>query len=87
MASSGPPESRRFVVPLGVSLLGIVLLGAALVFSAFALEGPVELSVNAIEEAIQSWGAWGVLASIGLMILHSLVPYPAEVIAIANGMV
>ncbi len=86
MASSGPPESQRFVVPLGVSLLGILLLGTVLLFGAFALEWPIGLSVNAIEEAIRSWGAWGALASIGLMILHSFVPYPAEVIAIANGM-
>ena len=87
MASSVPPESHRFVVPLAVSLLGIVVLGTALVFSAFMLGWPFDLSVQAIEETIRSWGAWGVLASIGLMILHSFVPYPAEVIAIANGMV
>ncbi len=87
MASSVPPYSRRFAVPLGISLLGIVVLGTALVFGAFMLEWPFDLSVQAIEETIRSWGAWGVLASIVLMIVHSFVPYPAEVIAIANGMV
>ena len=75
MASRGPPESRRFVVPLAVSLLGIVLLGTALVFGAFMLGWPFDLSVQAIEETIRSWGALGVVASIGLMILHSFVPY------------
>ncbi|MEO8838157.1 MAG: TVP38/TMEM64 family protein, partial [Herbaspirillum sp.] len=34
-----------------------------------------------------SWGAWGVLGSISLMAVHSFLPFPAEVIALANGMV
>ncbi len=40
-----------------------------------------------MEETIRAWGAWGVFGSIGLMILHSFVPFPAEILAIANGMV
>ena len=36
---------------------------------------------------IRSLGAWGPLASIGLMIMHSFVPFPAEFLTIANGMV
>jgi uncharacterized membrane protein YdjX (TVP38/TMEM64 family) len=36
---------------------------------------------------IRSLGAWGPLTSIGLMIMHSFVPFPAEFLAIANGMV
>lgn len=46
-----------------------------------------ELSLEAIEEAILAAGPWGVVASIGLMILHCLVPFPAELLAIANGMI
>ena len=87
MAISRPLEIRGFVVALRIFLLGIVLLGAALGFSAFVLEWSFDLSAQAFEEAIQSWGAWGVLASIGLMVLHSFVPFPAEFVAIANGMV
>ncbi len=55
MASGGPPETRRFAVPLGISLLGIVVLGTALVFGAFILDWPFDLSVQAIEETIRSW--------------------------------
>ncbi len=44
-------------------------------------------SVAAVEERIRSWGAWGVAGSIGLMIVHSFLPFPAEIIALANGMV
>lgn len=36
---------------------------------------------------IRSWGAWGALGSIGLMVAHSFLPFPAEVVAIANGIV
>ena len=39
-----------------------------------------------IEAEIRSWGHWAVAASIGLMIAHSLVPFPAEFVIFANGM-
>lgn len=68
-------------------LLGVVLLVVALIIGALYLGVPDGLSVQAFEETIRGWGAWGVLGSMGLMILHSLVPFPAEFLAIANGMV
>lgn len=82
----GEPASRnRPIVRIATALLVVavaVLVAAALVFG-----WSVDLSGNAIENVIRSWGAWGVLASIGLMVLHSFLPFPAEIIAIANGMV
>src|SRR3546814_1871149 len=45
-----------------------------------------EISVGAFEDVILSWGHWGVLASIVLMVLHSFLPFPAEFVALANGM-
>ncbi len=45
-----------------------------------------ELTVSDIEDTVRSWGMWGITASIGLMIVHSFVPFPAEFVAIANGM-
>lgn len=86
MARRGPVARRGFVLGLRIFLLGIVLLGAALGFSAFELEWSFNLSVQATEQEIRSWGALGVLASIALMVLHSFVPFPAEIVAIANGM-
>ena len=68
-------------------LLGLVLLVVALITGALYLGVPDSFSVQAFEETIQGWGAWGVLGSMGLMILHSFVPFPAEFLAIANGMV
>ena len=41
---------------------------------------------SAVEELIASWGMWAVAGSIMLMVLHSFVPFPAELVAIANGM-
>ena len=43
-------------------------------------------SAKGIETEIRSWGPWAAVASIGLMIVHSLVPFPAEFITVANGM-
>jgi uncharacterized membrane protein YdjX (TVP38/TMEM64 family) len=46
----------------------------------------LDLSVEGIERIAEAWGAWAPVASMALMILHSFVPFPAELIAIANGM-
>ena len=46
-----------------------------------------ELSTEAVEAHIHAWGPWGVTGSILLMILHSFIPFPAEMLAMANGMV
>ena len=43
-------------------------------------------TVEGAERWIRSLGNWGVAGSIALMIAHSFLPFPAEVIAIANGM-
>ena len=71
MSSSGPPELKRFAVVLRVCLFGILLVGVAVMTGALYLGAYHGFSLQAIEETILSWGAWGVLASIGLMILHS----------------
>ena len=42
-------------------------------------------SVDGIEAAILSWGAWAPAASVGLMVVHSFLPFPAEMLAVANG--
>ncbi|MBI2737097.1 MAG: TVP38/TMEM64 family protein [Rhodospirillales bacterium] len=64
-----------------LAIAGCVALG---LFIIDKMEG--EISVTAFEDVILSWGHWGVLASVGLMVLHSFVPFPAELVAVANGM-
>jgi len=43
-------------------------------------------TVEETEQWVRSWGAWGVVGSIALMVAHSFLPFPSEIIAIANGM-
>ena len=80
------PAPRRVVhASLALAVMLAVVGGAGLgLFLIEEMEG--EISVRAFEDVILSWGHWGVLASIGLMVLHSFVPFPAEFVALANGM-
>lgn len=47
----------------------------------------ISLTTEDFANFIKSLGAWGVAGSIGLMILHSFLPFPAELLTMANGMV
>jgi uncharacterized membrane protein YdjX (TVP38/TMEM64 family) len=42
--------------------------------------------VAELERLMAAWGPLAALASIALMVLHSFVPFPAEMLALANGM-
>jgi len=44
------------------------------------------MSTADVETMVKSWAPWSWLGSIVLMVLHSFVPLPAEIIALANGM-
>src|SRR5918996_3370019 len=80
-----PPQGRLLFGSLAL-LATLAVVGAAGLglFLIERMEG--EISVRAFEDVILSSGHWGVLASIGLMVLHSFVPFPAELVALANGM-
>jgi len=73
-------------------VLGVTAAVAACVALGFGLRSveqamaQLDLSVEGIERIAEAWGAWAPVASISLMILHSFIPFPAELIAIANGM-
>jgi uncharacterized membrane protein YdjX (TVP38/TMEM64 family) len=45
-----------------------------------------DAAVHATDD-IRSWGAMAVAASIGLMVMHGVVPAPAEIVVVANCMV
>lgn len=90
---SGPGKpaatSRRLWL---AALLALAVVVATIVVWAYALGTPMpvpgfELSVEAVENQIRSWGMWGVCGATLLMVLHSFVPFPAELVAMANGMV
>src|ERR671919_2511923 len=86
---SGPGLALRQSVLVILVITAAVAACVALGFGWRSVEQAVarlDLSVEGIERIAQAWGAWAPAASIALMILHSFVPFPAELIAVANGM-
>ena len=74
----------------GVLAMLLCIAAAAVAATWFWLPrsvAPPALTMEDIEAWIRSLGAWGMLGSVVLMIAHSFLPFPAEVIALANGMV
>ncbi|MDA8110770.1 MAG: TVP38/TMEM64 family protein [Betaproteobacteria bacterium] len=83
-SNSRPPNRWRFAL----AVLGALAAGAILWWlSPRAQAFGFDRTVRGTEELIRSWGAWGVAGSIGLMVAHSFLPFPAEIVALANGMV
>ncbi|MDX1540997.1 MAG: TVP38/TMEM64 family protein [Geminicoccaceae bacterium] len=72
-------------IALFTSLLALTLAVWLLALGEMPLPG-FEWTVAEVEELILSWGIWGMAASVLLMVLHSFVPFPAEMVAMANGM-
>ena len=70
--------------------VGVVVLAALAVWFAHHSDAlgfdAMNLSIEDVETLVGNWGVWGVAGSLLLMVLHSFVPVPAEVIAVANGM-
>jgi uncharacterized membrane protein YdjX (TVP38/TMEM64 family) len=79
-----------------VSVTAGIIIAAFLFLSALLCSLMVEsdwcswwphISFGEILEFVKSAGYWGIGISIGIMVLHSFVPFPAEFVAVANGMV
>jgi uncharacterized membrane protein YdjX (TVP38/TMEM64 family) len=66
-----------------IGLIGLLLLGVVLTFGlADPLPSPKELAIW-----IRSFGMWAPVVVIALMIIHSFVPFPAELLAVCAGAV
>lgn len=76
------PEFRRVRLVAGAVVL-VLLIAAGVIW---LVAGEFEFSKDAVEARIEAWGAAGVAVSIALMIVHSFIPFPAEIVAMANGM-
>lgn len=85
-------SAQRGFDPVGVILAAGLLLLIAVGAAVWWL-WPTEFSIsseNTIEEMatqIRSWGQWAILGSITLMVAHSFLPFPSEIITLANGMI
>jgi uncharacterized membrane protein YdjX (TVP38/TMEM64 family) len=82
-----PARRRRLGL---LVILGLVLAALVVWVVTSGVQLPrvpgFELSAAEVEALIESFGVWGVLASILIMVLHSFVPFPAKFAAMANGM-
>ncbi len=83
--STTPAWPLRLAAGVALAVLAALLLWASLGGLGLA-PGWLQLSPAQVEEFAASWGMWSAAASMALMVLHSFVPIPAEVIAVANGM-
>lgn len=82
--SPKPTVTRRPVVTLGVLVLGLAAGSWLLWLLVQATVG--EVSLEALEGWVEAAGPWAPAASVALMIVHTVVPFPAELLAAANGM-
>ncbi len=88
--------SSKFWRILSVLITAGVIVGAFLFFTALlcGITGKSDwcswwpqISVEQTVEYVKSMGYWGVGISIGIMVFHSFAPFPAELVAVSNGMV
>lgn len=84
-------ESERVAGIFGKQAKAVIcaaaVAGAVTIGVVAVVNTDLDISAHGFKEAIRALGMWGVLASIGFMVLHSFIPFPAELVAIANGMV
>lgn len=77
--------TMRQAAALAVLAVAVLLLWAGLRAVGFQL-GWLELTPAQVDAFVAAWGMWSAVGSMALMVLHSFVPVPAEVIAVTNGM-
>jgi uncharacterized membrane protein YdjX (TVP38/TMEM64 family) len=83
---SDASASKRIGLRRTAAALAFLLIVALGVLAWWSNIVDVAPTAKGIEAEIRSWGHWAVAASIGLMVAHSLVPFPAEFVTFANGM-
>lgn len=87
----GTQEKRAFgFLAITIGLLMVALIVFAYLddsFIAFWDEWSRMHDIDELAQSIRASGRWGVAISIGLMIVHSFIPFPAELIALANGII
>jgi len=85
--SAKPSGRRRRSTWLVSALLLLVLLAIVWAFWPIKIGWSGVTTIAGVVAQIQAWGPWAALGSIALMIAHSFLPFPSEIITLANGMV
>jgi uncharacterized membrane protein YdjX (TVP38/TMEM64 family) len=80
-------RSGRVALSVGAGLAALVLLAGIAAVGFYFRDFDAVAWIREITDVLSAWGPWAAAASIRLMVLHSFVPFPAEFLAIANGMV
>jgi len=78
-------HKRVGLVRVAAALLLLLIIGCGVALWWGNTVG-VTLTAEGIEAEIRSWGAWAAAGSVLLMVAHSLIPFPAEFVTFANGM-
>jgi len=84
------PDHKQNLTALGlrqwIALFVVVMLvGGLALFGFLGADIGLPKSAEAVTEHIKSFGVWGQLAIVALMIVHSFIPFPAEFVALAAG--
>jgi uncharacterized membrane protein YdjX (TVP38/TMEM64 family) len=81
---AGRPNSSILAV-VAISPLALVAIVWWLWPLEFGMGG--DNTMEGVVAQIRAWGPWAALGSIVLMVVHSFLPFPSEIITLANGMV
>ncbi|MFO1070393.1 MAG: VTT domain-containing protein [Geminicoccaceae bacterium] len=80
--SRPPPPAGPLRLVLGGLVIAMAVAGLVVVL----VRPGVLPGVADIEAWLEAWGAWAAVLSVLLMLAHAVLPFPAELLAIANGM-
>ncbi len=80
----GPTRRRWYVV---LALAGLVAALPRLYdLSTAVIEVFQRIDVDSLRSLVGGFGVWAPLASVSVMVLHGLVPFPVEVLTVTNGL-
>ena len=76
------PRTASRPLVLGGLVIAVAMAGLAVVL----VRPDILPGVADIEAWLEAWGAWAAVLSVLLMLAHAVLPFPAELLAVANGM-
>jgi uncharacterized membrane protein YdjX (TVP38/TMEM64 family)/copper chaperone CopZ len=85
-SSRGSWQTPRRGTWLRLGLLAAALAAASWLLWLLVKPAVGEFSPASISARVESAGLWGPVVSVALMVVHTLVPFPAELLAAANGL-